>query len=429
MSSDTEYYDLLGVNKNATDEELKKAYKKLAMKYHPDRNKGDKREEAEKKFKKISQAYSILSDPEKRKTYDQFGKEAAQNGMPDMSNFNPFNIFNDMMGGGRFSGMFNGGGRHGRQHREEIMELAVEISLLEAYTGINKNIDLSFDKKCNTCDGKGTNDNSCSIICKQCNGEGSIIRTRNIGPMQIMQQQVMCPDCNGTGNNKKSIPANKLCKQCNGSCINKVKQKVSLSIPKGVTDRYVIKKQNMGDYNVKTKQHATVAFVIIIKNNTAYEVNGLDLILVKDISLASMLCGVKFAFKHLNNKFLSVDYSNECLKPDDILVINGYGMPNMSNSSKYGDLVIKFNVKYPAHIKPEFKEYITKMLYVPINQNKFIEANKISSIKNPTQLKPIKSNEKIRANKQQYSSRHNMFHSNSDDDNDMHGGPPDCVSQ
>lgn len=378
-----DYYKLLGVSKSVNEKDLKKAYRKLAMKYHPDRNK-DNEEEASAKFKEISEAYNILSDPEKRSIYDKFGKEGLQGNGP---NINPNDFFNDIFSGMNnpfgagtpFTGGFFSGNKSSMNREREqkkTVKINVAISLDECYNGCSKIIQVNVNVKCPDCNATGTKNKSKPPKCGNCNGTGSVTNTRQLGPFQIAQQVSICNKCSGTGETK--IQDKDKCKTCNANKTIKKSKKLKINVIPGMLDGYTIRQENIGDYNPFTGINDDFEITFNIDNNTNFKREGINLIYIKDISLGSALCGINFAIKHINGKFINIKYDN-IVKEGDSLICNGYGLPNIDNDGSFGDLIIRFNIKYPSVIKDEYKSYLVRMLHVDINQKSCLEVNKIPS--------------------------------------------------
>jgi DnaJ-class molecular chaperone len=389
MTSD--YYKLLGVDKSVNDKDLKKAYKKLAMKYHPDRNK-DNKTVAEEKFKEISKAYKVLSDPKQRDIYDKYGEDGLKGPQFNHDDFNPSDFFNGIFGGmgSPFGGMgspfsnassfFNGG--NPRQNVKSYMKKTISLSLEEAYSGCSKMVEMSVNIKCISCDATGSTDNK-TYECKTCNGSGTEKKVQQLGPFQIAQQVQKCSKCNGSG--FAAIPNSVKCKTCNGNrTINKVK-KFNVKVPPGIYEDNAIINEKSGNYDVKTGLTADIHFIFTINNTTNFKREGANLIYYKDISLGSALCGINFAIKHLNGELINIKYS-DIVKPNDSLSCVGYGMPIISENAKanftnseitYGDLIIRFNIKYPTSIKDEYKTYLYRMLYTDVRQPSCLEAEQI----------------------------------------------------
>lgn len=412
-----DYYKLLGVEKDATEAQIKKAYKKLAMKYHPDRSPEDKKEEYETKFKEISKAYTVLSDIDKRKTYDLHGEDGLQGGMPP--NFNPQDIFGNIFGGmGGPSSFFNMGGMGGHQRRaepEHIMR-TLNISLEECYKGCEKFETHVINECCIACKGSGSNDPSKSFECKCCNGTGHITKTQKLGPFQVAQQVMICDKCSGSG--EGNIESKYYCKDCNGKKVKTKQVRLNIKVKPGMMDNMKMKFPKQGNYNLKTKETDDIIYVIKISNNTGFTYEGTNLIYKKEISLGDSLCGVNFAIKHLSGELINIKYDN-IIKHGESIISIGYGLPIINTQDK-GDLIIRFDIKYPNSIKSEFKDYLRKMLYVPINQKNCLESDKI-----PSTIKRIS----VMREEQQHSRQFNQQRQDEKHTQHQYGGQPECHVQ
>lgn len=244
--SKRDYYEVLGVSKTATDDEIKKAYRKMALKYHPDKNPGDK--EAEEKFKEAAEAYDVLSNADKRARYDQFGH--SMGGQQGFGGFGGggfsmddiFSQFGDIFGG-RFSGQWGGatGGRGRRVNRGSDLRIKVKLTLEEISKGASKTLKIPTLVKCDHCDGTGAKDGKSFSTCSTCNGTGTVIHTQNtfLGPMQSAST---CPSCNGEG----KIITEK-CSHCNGEGVNRQEITVSFNIPAGVADGMILTVRGKGN--------------------------------------------------------------------------------------------------------------------------------------------------------------------------------------
>lgn len=383
--SETNYYKILGIDKNSNETEIKKAYKKLAMKYHPDRNLNNK-EEAEEKFKKINKAYNVLSDKKTRRNYDNFGEEGVKS--TTGTGFNAYDIFNNiftnMSGNESFFGMNFSGPKE--EDFVDIIKMPIEITLLECYTGTTKTINLDVKKCCLSCNGTGCSDKNKVLVCDNCDGNRYVNKVQHLGSFQIMSHMVKCPKCNGTG--EKPIPKNLICLECKGNKVISDKQKITLNIEKGMLDNNKIRKENIGNYNCRLKKRETIDFIINIKNNTFFKREGVNLVYTKDISIGSALCGINFAIKHLNGQLINIEY-NKIIKEGDSLFSKDLGLPVYGNlgNRKWGDLIIRFNILYPRKIKEEYKKYLTKMLYVPVEQEACLEGDLLNKIKDNNSIK------------------------------------------
>ena len=243
-----DYYEVLGVTKNASDDEIKKAYKKMAIKYHPDRNPGDK--EAEEKFKEAAEAYDVLRDPQKRARYDQFGPEGVNGaggfGGQSMNMDDIFSMFGDIFGGhgfGGFGGGFGGGGRARKpQFRGGDLRLKVRLNLQEIATGVTKKFKVKKKVTCTHCHGSGAEGAGATEQCPTCHGSGYVVKTQQ-SIFGMMQTQSVCPTCGGEG----TVIKNK-CKTCGGEGVVNGEEVIEVKIPAGVADGMVV--------NVPGKGHA-----------------------------------------------------------------------------------------------------------------------------------------------------------------------------
>ncbi|KAF6149881.1 hypothetical protein GIB67_008602 [Kingdonia uniflora] len=237
-SDSTKYYEILGVSKSASQDELKKAYRKAAIKNHPDKG-GDP-----EKFKELAQAYEVLNDPEKREIYDQYGEDALKEGMGGGGGgHNPFDIFESFFGGG--GGPFGGGGssRGRRQKRGEDVVHSLKVSLEDLYNGTSKKLSLSRNKLCTKCKGKGSKSGA-SSTCHGCRGTGMTVSTRQIAPGMIQQMQQVCHQCRGTG---EVISEKDKCSQCKGSKVTPEKKVLEVHVEKGMQHAQRITFQGQAD--------------------------------------------------------------------------------------------------------------------------------------------------------------------------------------
>lgn len=403
-----DYYKVLGLDKTATDDEIKKAYKELARKWHPDKN-SDNKDEAVKKFQLISEAYGVLSDTTKRKTYDNFGFAGLDgdiNGEGHPFGFDPFSMFRDFF-----------------QKENNIPEIQVQIKLTlnELYCGTKKNINFERFTLCKDCNAKGCIGDD--IECKKCSGKGiSISRTR-IG---IIQTQ--CSFCNGKGVDLRAPK----CKTCKGNGCYKEDKSMLIEIPKGTSEKHPIIIDNEGNEIPKDERNgrntrSTVIVIISEQKHQKYnrgtvikeigKVNENNLLIEVKLSLEESLCGFEKVFTHLDGKHFKFSMS-EFVRHGDIFVMKEYGMPYYQEDKK-GDLFIKVFVE-KKKITKEKKMYLWKLL----SEDKYKEINNTSeNIINYNDYKT----EMIEQNKKE--SMKNKYRQRKDDEIDDDDGRPQCVQQ
>ena len=310
------YYDILGVTKNAENEEIKKAYKKLALQYHPDRQINKSEEEkkaAEEKFKEINEAYSILSDKNKRQQYDTFGtvdgNMGNMSGADAMAEF--MKHFQNMGGFGGFSdfGDFFGGGRYSNQQRivkGSDIQVNVHLTLAEVYNGGNKEIKYSRNIRCASCGGTGSSDGQ-STICPQCNGMGYVVKTMQNG-FAFVQETTPCPTCHGSGKVIKNP-----CTVCGGQGLVRKEEKITISIPPGTTDNAYMNVDGKGNEVANESNLPSVngdlRVVFKIKNDGKFsinEVNRYDIDYYVDVPVIDCITGCDLKIKHLDGKVYTV---------------------------------------------------------------------------------------------------------------------------
>ena len=373
-TTDTKYYDLLNLKKDAEPETIKKAYKKLALKYHPDRNPDDK-DAATKKFKEIGEAYEILSDEKKRKLYDEFGESAINN--DNGSGASPFDIFEQFFpGNGQFGGMsFNGaggqggggpfgengpfGGIHsffGKQKKNNDIKMSLDINYTDIMVGSEKEIDYERNVTCNTCMGNGCTDQKFKHTCSFCAGTGSVIRQVQVGPGMYTQNQTICDKCKGA---KKIIQAGKECKNCNGVGNIKESLNININVPKGVKDGEYIMKEEMGNISQDNKGNLIIIFRENNENSKFSRTNN-HLVLNKKILLSEAICGLEFIILHPSNKEIIIK-CDDIISPNQNKIIKNLGFP-VKDSVKIGDLFIQFEIVFPQVLDITKKQLLYKLL-------------------------------------------------------------------
>lgn len=349
MVKETKLYDLLGVSPTCDDSQLKKAYRKLAMKYHPDRNDGDAA--AQEKFKEISQAYDILSDSEKREIYDRGGEQAIKEGGGGRGGFggsDPFDVFNMFFGGG----MGGGRSRQSRQRKGKDVVHQLGVTLENLYNGVSKKLALEKQTLCKFCDGCGIDkqyaDRRDAIKkCSTCRGRGMIMRSRQIGPGMIQQMQSVCPDCNGEG---EAIDEKMKCKKCDGDKLVKERKILEVHIEPGMEEGQKITFEEEGDQLPdKDVRPGDVIVVLIEKKHETFQREGNNLIVNEEIELTEALCGLKRTLKTLDGRdMVLTTLPGEVISSDMTKMVRNEGMPikNTGGTLK-GSLYINFKVNFP----------------------------------------------------------------------------------
>ncbi|KAL5718204.1 DnaJ protein 2 [Ranunculus cassubicifolius] len=337
-SDNTKYYEVLGVPKTASQDELKKAYRKAAIKNHPDKG-GDP-----EKFKELAQAYEVLNDPEKRELYDQYGEDALKEGMGGGGGgHSPFDIFEQFFGGA--GGGFGGGGssRGRRQKQGEDVVHSLKVSLEDMYNGTSKKLSLSRNVLCPKCKGKGSKSGA-SGRCYGCQGSGMKISTRQIGPGMIQQMQHVCPDCSGTG---EVISEKDKCPSCKGNKVTKEKKVLEVHVEKGMQHGQKITFQGEADEAPDTIT-GDIVFVLQMKEHPKFKRKHDDLFIEHTLSLTEALCGFQFPLTHLDGRQLLIKSNpGEVIKPGQHKAINDEGMPQYQRPFMKGRLYVKFNVEFP----------------------------------------------------------------------------------
>ncbi|KJE94720.1 mDj3 [Capsaspora owczarzaki ATCC 30864] len=344
MVKETHYYEVLGVQPTATDDELKKAYRKLALKYHPDKN-----PDAGEKFKELSHAYEVLSDSKKREIYDRYGEQGIKEGGGGGGGgfHSAEDVFASFFGGG-MGGMFGGGGggrgSAQRERRGRDMVHPLKVSLEDLYKGKVSKLALSKDVNCSACNGLGGKAGSVQS-CRSCNGNGVKVTLRQIGPGMVQQMQSACGDCKGAG---ETIPDKDRCKQCSGNKTVKERKVLEVHVDKGMRTNQKITFTGEGDQSPGVTP-GDVVIVIDQKEHATFKRDGDDLIMLMQIQLVEALCGFKRVVKHLDDReVLVISKPGQVIEDSMVKMIPNEGMPHYKNPFEKGNLFIKFSVQFPA---------------------------------------------------------------------------------
>lgn len=358
MADKRDYYEVLGLKKGASDDEIKKAFRKMAMKYHPDKNPGDKT--AEEHFKEVNEAYAVLSDPDKKSKYDRFGHAGvdpnAGFGGGGAGGFGGFGGFEDIfdMFGGAFGG-FGGGGSRGRRNgprKGSDLQKAITIEFKEAAFGTKKQIRINKYVKCKTCGGTGAAPGTSKKQCPKCGGTGEV-RTSQRTPLGTFQSVSPCPDCNGTGEINETP-----CKDCGGS--GKVRENVTISvnIPAGVDNESVIPIKGQGEPGINGGPDGDLYIVINVKPHPIFERRGQDLWLEIPISFNQAALGDEIVVPTLEEK---VSYKVPAgTQPGTVFRLKGKGIKSVRSSRK-GDLYVKVTLEVPTKLNGKQKRAIETM--------------------------------------------------------------------
>lgn len=352
MADKRDYYEVLGVGKGATDDELKKAYRKLAKQFHPDTNPGDK--SAEAKFKEASEAYAILSDSDKRRQYDQFGHSAFEGGAGgaggfDFSNFDMGDIFGDIFGdlfGGR-SRRSNNGPMQGANLRT-----AVRVSFEEAVFGTEKELELNLKDECNTCHGSGAKEGTNPENCQKCGGKGQVIYTQQslFGMVRNVQT---CPDCRGTGKIIKEK-----CSDCYGSGFITNKKKIKVGIPAGIDNGQSVRIRGKGEPGSNGGPRGDLLVDIDVSRHPIFQRRDFDIFSTAPISYATAALGGDVRISTVDG---DVIYNVKSGTQTDTKVrLREKGVPTLRNKNVRGDHYVTLVVQVPTHLNSEQKDLLRK---------------------------------------------------------------------
>lgn len=353
-----DYYEVLGVPKDADEAALKKAYRVLAKKYHPDANPGDK--EAEAKFKEASEAYSVLSDPEKRRKYDQFGHAAFEGGAGGAGGYGGFDFNGADMGDifGDIFGDFFGGGRsaYGRSSngpmRGANLRTGVRITFEEAIFGCEKEIELTLKDECPKCHGTGAKPGTSPVTCPKCNGKGKIVYTQQSFFGQVQNVQT-CPDCRGTGKIVKEK-----CPDCYGTGYISSKKKIQVKIPAGIDNGQSIRIAGKGEPGTNGGERGDLLVEVTVSRSPVFMRQETAIFSTVPISFATAALGGPIKIKTVDGE---VEYE---VKPgtqtDTKVPLRGKGVPSLRNKNIRGDHYVTLVVTVPEKLTEEQKEALKR---------------------------------------------------------------------
>jgi len=346
MTEKRDYYEILGVPRNASTEEIKKVFRQLALKHHPDRN-PDNKAESEKNFKQIAEAYEVLSDPEKRARYDRFGHAGlggyTSHGFSSIDDI--MDIFGSELGDNFFSSIFGGGGR--RRPRGRNLRMEVTISFKEAATGVEKTLNVHRNEICNECKGLGAKKNDI-IKCATCDGRGEVVQ--NHGFFAI---QTACPRCQGQGKMIKTP-----CAVCHGNGMEKKEQEIKVKIPAGIEDSSRLRVPRQGEPAIDGSERGDLYCDIFVAPDTVFERYGLDVLCEMPITFSQAALGVELDIPTLNGdvklKIPAGTISGH------IFTIKNIGFPDL-NSRQRGSQLVRVMIEPPNQLSKEHEELIKQI--------------------------------------------------------------------
>lgn len=370
-----DYYDLLGVSRTATDDEIKKAYRKSALKYHPDKNPGDS--SAEKKFKEISEAYEVLSDGKKRQIYDQYGPDALRGGMGagpggpgGMGGFSSMEealrtfmgAFGGSGGGGEsiFESIFGfegGGGEGGGAQQGASKKMSLNIPFEEAVSGTEKEASITNYVTCDSCDGSGASSPSAVKKCSRCHGAGAVHQSRGFFSMSTT-----CPSCHGRG---KTI--SDPCKSCHGDGRVKKKQSVKIKVPAGVDNGMRLRLGGYGDAGPAGGPAGDLYVYINVEPHPVFQRDGDDVIVELPLSFTEATLGTKKEIPSPHGGSVQLDIP-EGTQPDKVLRLRGKGAPNVHGQGE-GDLIVRVFIETPVRLSDKQKELLKSFAKLETEDN------------------------------------------------------------
>ena len=362
-----DYYEVLGVSRDASEDEIKKAYRKIAIKYHPDRNPGNK--EAEEKFKEAAEAYDVLHDPQKRQRYDQFGFNApgGESGFGNSGSFSMddiFSMFGDIFGGrGGFGGFgsFGGGGfsgtsgRRPAQQRGSDLRLKVKLTLQEISTGVTKKFKVKKDVTCNHCHGSGAEGNSSKETCPTCHGSGVVTHTTQ-SFLGMMQTQSVCPTCGGEG-----VVIKNKCRACGGSGVVKGEEVVEINIPAGVSEGMIVNVPGKGNAGRHNGVSGNIQVYIEEEPNDTFVRDDNDIIynLLLDFPTAALGGNVEIPTIDGGKVRIKIEPGTQ---PGKALRLRGKGLPAVQGYGRgMGDMVVNISVYVPKTLNSSERTALEQM--------------------------------------------------------------------
>ncbi|MGD1943019.1 MAG: molecular chaperone DnaJ [Leptolyngbyaceae cyanobacterium] len=349
-----DYYELLGVSRGSDQEEIKRAYRRLARKYHPDVNKEDGAEEV---FKEINRAYEVLSEPEVRARYDRFGEAGVGSaatgagGFQDFSDMGFADIFESFFGG--FGGTGQAGGRRRGPTRGDDLRLDLKLGFKEAVFGGEKEIKIGHLETCNTCNGSGAKPGTRPVTCSTCSGSGQVRRTTRT-PFGSFAQVSACPTCNGTGE-----MVEERCETCGGSGHRQESKKLKITIPAGVDNGTRLRVSGEGDAGQKGGTAGDLYVYLFVEEDASFRRDGVNVLSDLKITYLQAILGAKIEVDTVDGKVdLEIPAGTQ---PNTVLTLENHGVPKLGNPVSRGDHLIAVQVQIPTRLKPEEREMVEKL--------------------------------------------------------------------
>ena len=349
--SNIDYYAILGVDRNASDDDIQKAFRKKARTLHPDINKAP---DAEERFKEVNEAYEVLSDPKKREFYDRYGSvDGYGQGMPDMGD-----MFGGFDMGDLFSAFFNGGAGMGGGRAVRLdgrdMGAQIGVSLQEAATGCSKQIAYNRLAPCETCHGSGTAEGGSQVSCDTCHGTGQVVSTQRTFLGQ-MQTRSVCPDCQGSG-----VKIDKPCPDCDGQGRAPDRERVTVDIPAGVHDGQQIRIEGRGEAGVRGARSGDLIVTVLVNGDDTFQRDGDDLHVRVEASIAQAALGAVITIDGiLPDETVQVEIPAGC-QPEQVVRVRQKGMPRLRRGGR-GDLLAHVDVVVPTELTERQRELLEEL--------------------------------------------------------------------
>lgn len=359
MADKRDYYEVLGLKKDATEAEIKRAYRKVAKKYHPDMNPGDKN--AEEKFKEAAEAYEVLSDPDKRSRYDQFGHAAFEQGGGgagggfggfDFGGGDMGDIFGDIFGDFFGGGSRGGGGRKNGPRQGANLRAAVRISFEDAIRGVDKELEITLKEKCETCGGTGAKPGTSPETCSKCNGSGQVVYTQQsmFGMVRNVQP---CPECNGSG----QVIRHK-CQDCSGTGYIKVRKKIKVPIPAGIDNGQSVRIREKGEPGINGGPRGDLLVNVTVSRHPKFQRQEYDIFSTEPITFAQAALGATIKIDTVDGPY------EHTIKPgtqtDTKVRLKNKGVPSLRNKNVRGNHFVTLVVQVPEHMTEEQKDALRK---------------------------------------------------------------------